>query len=91
VLTWPHQVASVDHDAVYHSLTAPYFAPDMASRLTGVTSPVSPQTTFADPDADLAAAGNTYYYVVAPMNASGGPLGSSNRTGAFVFGLTPGN
>jgi hypothetical protein len=91
VLAWPHQVASVDHYAVYRSLTAPYFTPSGDSRLPGDVTPVSPQTTFPDPDANLAAAGNTYYYVVAPMNASGAPLGSSNRTGAFVFGLTPGN
>ena len=54
-------------------------------------TPVSPQMTFPDPDANLAVAGNSYFYVVSPMNTSGDPLGSSNRTGAFVFGLTPGN
>jgi hypothetical protein len=28
---------------------------------------------------------------VVPVNADGDPLGSSNRAGAFVFGVTPGN
>jgi hypothetical protein len=90
VLAWPHQAASVDHYAVYRSLTAPYFAPPGAgSRLTPDVSPASP--TYTDLAADLTGAGNTYFYVVVPMNPSDEPVGASNRTGAFVFGLTPGS
>ena len=71
------------------ALTAPYFAPPSAgTKLSNVTTAVH---SYTDPTAVLTVAGNTYYYVVAPMNASDEPIGASNRTGAFVFGLVPGN
>jgi hypothetical protein len=90
-LSWQHQAAGVDHYAVYRSLTAPYFAPDAGSWLDDVTPSGTPSTvTFPDPDADLSVAGNTYFYAVVPMNASDEPMGSGNRTGAFVYGLVPG-
>ena len=90
VLTWPHQVATVDHYVVYRSLTAPYFAPPGAgSRLIPDVSPAS--STHTDSTADLTGAGNTYFYVVVPMNASDEPVGASNRTGVYVFGVTPGS
>ena len=92
-LAWLHQVAGV-HYAVYRSTTAPYFEPDPGSWLADVTRygiPLPSQVTFPDPDADLSVAGNRYFYVVTPMNSGGVPIGSANRTGAFVFGLVPGN
>jgi len=92
VLTWTHQAAGVDHYAVYRSLTEPYFAPDAGSWLADVPT-ASPTFTDDDPTtgADLTVAGASYFYAVAPMNASNELLGSANRTGAFVFGLVPGN
>ena len=86
-LDWP--AATVDHYAVYRSLTAPYFAPPSAGTKLGNVPTAT--HSYTDPTAVLTVAGNTYYYVVAPMNASDAPIGASNRTGAFVFGLVPGN
>jgi hypothetical protein len=86
-LDWP--AATVDHYAVYRSLTAPYFAPPSAGTKLGNVPTAT--HSYMDPTAVLTVAGNTYYYVVAPMNASDAPIGASNRTGAFVFGLVPGN
>ena len=40
-------------------------------------------------DADLSLAGASHFYPVVPMNASDEPMGSANRTDAFVFGLCP--
>ena len=92
VLTWPHQATAVNLYTVYRSLTAPYFTPSVGSRLpSGDVPPVSPQTTLTDSTAVLTVAGNTYFYLVGPVNGCGGACGSSNRTGAFVFGLVPGN
>ena len=88
-LTWPHQAASVTGYAVHRSTTAPYFTPGAASKLADVP-PASP-TSYPDLTADLATAGNKYFYVVVPVNACSAACGSSNRTGAFVFGLVPGN
>ena len=85
-LDWP--AASVDHYAVYRSATAPYFAPpSVGSKLGNVATTAH---TYTDSTADLTVAGS-YYYVVAPMNASDEPVGASNRTGVFDFGVTPGN
>ena len=47
--------------------------------------------TYTDSTANLGVAPNAWYYVVAPEDSSNNPVGTSNRTGAFVFGLTPGN
>lgn len=90
-LTWQHQVVAVDHYEVHRSLTAPYFAPDAGSWLADAPTSM-PAFTDDDPvnGADLSVAGATYFYAVVPVNASGDPIGSSNRTGAFVFGLEPG-
>ena len=74
---------------MYRSLTAPYFAPPSAGTKLGNVPTAT--HSYTDPTAVLTVAGNTYYYVVAPMNASDAPIGASNRTGAFVFGLVPGN
>jgi hypothetical protein len=82
------------HYAIYRSTAAPYFAPAPSSWLADVTRYgilLPSQVTYPDPDAGLSVAGNTYFYVVTPVDASGAPIGSANRTGAFVFGLTPGN
>ena len=46
--------------------------------------------SYTDSTADLTVAGS-YYYVVASMSAGDAPVGASNRTGVFVFGLTPGS
>ncbi len=92
VLDWTHQAAAVDHYEVHRSLTEPYFAPGVASWLADV--PISaPTFTDDDPDtgADLSIAGASYFYAVVPMNASDEPIGSANRTGAFVYGLVPGS
>ena len=94
VLTWPHWVAAVHHYAVHRSATAPYFAPDTGTWQADVPAPsgMPPiDVSFPDPEVDLSVAGTSYFYVVTPKNASGEPIGSSNRTGAFVFGLTLGN
>ena len=94
VLTWPHWAAAVNHYAVYRSATAPYFAPDTGAWQADVSAPSGTppiDVTFPDPEVDLSVAGTSSFYVVTPMNASGAPIGSSNRTGAFVYGLTPGN
>ena len=87
-LDWPHQVAAVDHYEVHRSLTAPYFAPPSAGPWQADVTTVT--HSYTDPTADLTGPGNTYYYVVAPVDASDAPIGASNRTGAFVFGLAPG-
>jgi hypothetical protein len=85
-LDW--SAASVDHYAVYRSATVPYFAPPSAgSKLGNVATTVH---TYTDSTADLTMTGS-YTYVVASMSAGDAPIGASNRTGAFVFGLTPGN
>jgi hypothetical protein len=86
-LDWP-QVAAVDHYAVYRSLLAPYFVPPSAG--TKLSSVATATHTFTDPTADLTVAGASYFYVVAPMNANDQPIGASNRTGAFVYGVVPG-
>ena len=86
-LDWS-QVDSVDHYAVYRSLTAPYFAPPSAGAWQADVATAT--HSYTDPTADLNAAGS-YYYVVAPMSSGDAPIGASNRTGAFVFGLVPGN
>jgi hypothetical protein len=39
---------------------------------------------------DLTQAGS-YYYVVASMSAGDAPIGASNRTGVFVYGVAPGS
>ncbi len=94
VLTWPHWAAAVHHYAVYRSATAPYFAPDTGTWRADVPAPSGTppiDVSFPDPDVDLSEAGISSFYVVAPVNASGDPIGSSNRTGVFVFGLTPGS
>ena len=94
MLTWPHWAAAVKHYAVYRGATAPYFAPDTGTWQADVPAPSGTppiDVTFPDPEVDLSVAGTSSFYVVTPMNASGAPIGSSNRTGAFVYGLTPGN
>jgi len=90
-LSWIHQAAIVDHYEVHRSLAEAHFAPDASSWLADATT-ATPAFTDDDPEtgADLTAAGATYFYVVVPVNASGEPVGSSNRTAAFVFGLIPG-
>jgi phosphodiesterase/alkaline phosphatase D-like protein len=88
VLDWAHQAAAVDHYAVYRSLTAPYFTASAASKLTDVPTSTP---THTDSTAVLTVAGNRYFYLVGPVNGCGGACGRSNRTGAFVFGLVPGN
>ena len=93
-LTWPHWAAAVDHYAVYRSATAPYFAPDAGAWQADVPAPSGTppiDVLFPDPEVDLSVAGTSYFYVVTPMNAGNEPIGSSNRTGVFVFGLTPGS
>ena len=91
MLTWQHQATSVDHYAVYRSLTAPYFAPGVASWLADRATSTP---TFTDDNpvtgADLTKAGVSYFYAVVPVNASGEAIGSANRTGAFVYGVVPG-
>jgi len=87
-LDWTHQAAAVDHYAVYRSLTAPYFAANADTWLVDVPTSAP---THTDTTADLTEAGSMCFYLVGPVNACGGPCGASNRTGAFVFGLTPGN
>ena len=91
-LTWQHQAPSVAEYWVYRSTTEPYFTPGTAYGLADVT-PSSPpsETNYPDTDADLTVAGNKYFYLVGSVNGCGGACGSSNRTGAFVFGLVPGN
>ena len=84
-LDWP--AASVDHYAVYRSATAPYFAPSASTKLSNVPTAGH---TYTDSNADLTVAGS-YYYVVASMSASDAPVGASNRTGVFVFGVAPGS
>ena len=80
------------HYEVYRSLTEPYFAPGLASWRADVATTTP---TFTDNNsvtgADLTVAGASYFYAVVPMNAGDEPIGSANRTGAFVFGLVPGN
>ena len=92
VLDWTHQAAAVDHYAVYRSLTAPYFVPDVTSWRADVATAAH---AFPDDDpdtgADLTVAGASYFYAVVPMNADDEPIGSANRTGAFVFGVVPGS
>lgn len=94
VLSWIHEAESVDHYEVHRSVTAPYFAPGgvESDRLDPdmIPSGTPEEMTFPDPQADLSVAGATYFYAVVPVNAGGDPIGSSNRTGAFVFGLVPG-
>jgi len=90
LLTWPHQAAAVDHYAVYRSTTEPYFTAGPANLLAGNVTPASP-TTYPDATAVLTAGGNKYFYLVGPVNECGAACGYSNRTGAFVFGLVPGN
>ena len=53
--------------------------------------PPRPHGRRPDSTADLTVGGNKYFYLVGPVNVCGGACGSSNRTGAFVFGLVPGN
>ena len=93
VLDWTHQAAAVDHYAVYRSLTAPYFVPGRDSSAGGRCGASRPAFPDDDPDtgADLTVAGASYFYAVVPMNANDEPIGSANRTGAFVFGLVPGS
>ena len=91
-LAWTHQAASVHHYEVYRSLTEPYFAPGLASWRADVATTTP---TFTDNNsvtgADLTVAGASYFYAVVPMNAGDEPIGSANRTGAFVYGLVPGS
>ena len=86
-LTWQHLADVVDHYAVYRSLTEPYFSPGAAYWLDDVATS---EEAYLDEDADLSTAGGTYFYLVGPVNECGGACGSSNRTGAFVYGLLPG-
>lgn len=88
-LTWPHLAAAVDYYSVYRSLIEPYFAAGEASKLPGDVTPSAP--AYTDTNADLTVAGNTYFYLVGPVNECGDACGSSNRTGAFVYGLVPGD
>ena len=55
--------------------------------------PATPTFTDDDPvtGADLSVAGASYFYAVVPMDASDEPIGSANRTGAFVYGLVTGS
>ena len=95
VLSWTHLATSVDHYEVHRSVTAPYFAPGSveSEKLEPDVFPsgVPEAMTVLDPEADLVAAGAAYYYSVVPVNEGGDPIGSSNRIGAFVFGLEPGS
>jgi len=87
-LDWAHTATSADHYAVYRSLSDPYFAMAPSSWLADVPTATP---TFTDTTADLTAGGNTYFYLVAPANGSDEPIGSSNRIGVFVYGITPGD
>jgi uncharacterized repeat protein (TIGR02543 family) len=89
-LDWTHEATGVDHYAIYRSTTDPYFTPGSGSWQANV-----PAATPAYPDslADLTKTenGHMYFYSVGPVNGCGGACGSSNRTGAFVYDLTPGD
>ncbi len=87
-LDWAHTAASADHYAVYRSQTAAYFEAGPASWLADVPASTP---TFTDMTADLTVGGSKFFYLVAPANASGEPIGSSNRIGVFVFGMVPGD
>lgn len=56
-------------------------------------APSAPTFTEDDPDmdADLALAGASHFYAVAPMDASDEPIGSANRPAAFLYSLVPGS
>lgn len=78
-----HTIAGVTYD-VYRAQDDPYFEPVSA----WVTSLADPNWTDPDTTVLTVPAHSTYYVVVAVYNGlSSGP---SNRTGAFVFALTPG-
>ncbi len=90
-LTWQHTADTVHHYAIYRSETDPFFAGGPTTYLGDVTPAVTPAAmSYPDATVDLTASGRTYFYLVVPVNASGEAIGSSNRTGVFVYGLTPG-
>lgn len=94
VLTWLHMVAAVDHYEVYRSTTTPYFEPGGLGSVKLSPEPPAPsetatEVTFTDTGA-LASPGTSSFYAVVPVNDSGEFYATSNRTGAFTYGVVPG-
>ncbi|MCX6029784.1 MAG: CAP domain-containing protein [Chloroflexi bacterium] len=90
-LTWPHQAADLWYDA-YRSTVNPYFTPGGAdSNLVGpiIPAPASGATViFVD---GAVVPEGIYFYQVQAVAGDGQTIADSNRTGRFVFSLTPGS
>ena len=69
---------------VWWSSDDPYFTPGTGPNNASVPAPTA---TFSQTEIP----GVNYYYVVRGVNSVNAPSGNSNRTGKFVFGLTPGS
>ncbi len=94
VLTWLHMVSAVNHYKVYRSTIAPYFEPGAPDSVKLSPEPPAPpdiatEVTFTDTGA-LGSPGTSAFYVVVPVNDSGEFYATSNRTGAFTYGVVPG-
>jgi hypothetical protein len=82
-LNWTHMPADAGGYQVWWS-SDPYFAPGTGPNNALVSAPTA---TFSQAETP----GVNYYYVVRGVNSVNAPSGNSNRTGKFVFGLTPGS
>ena len=81
-LDWTHLPADAGGYQVWWS-SDPYFAPGTGPNHASVPAPTA---TFSQAETP----GVNYYYVVRGINSANAPSGNSNRTGKFVFALTPG-
>ena len=82
VLDWTHIPADAGgYDVWWNS--DPFFTPGADLNHKAVAAPTATYTHAGTP-------GENYYYVVLGVNGAGQPSGNSNRTGKFVFPLTPG-
>lgn len=82
-LNWTHLPANAGGYQIWWSAD-PYFTPGTGSNHASVPAPTATFSRTETPGAN-------YYYVVLGVNSVNAPSGNSNRTGKFIFGLTPGS
>jgi hypothetical protein len=95
VLAWLHMVTTVEHYEIYRSTTAPYCEPSGPGSVKLSPEPLAPpdtatEVTFTDTGA-LALPYTSYFYAVVPVSYGEESYATSNRTGAYSYGLAPGS